>query len=109
VNVGVAVKGGDVEIGAVVFSGVGEENGVTLGGKPVGVASGVVEGRSSVGITTSLVTDAKRGMSVKRGVRIVMVESMGGRVGIAPQEDSSTVVNRSISNFRIDFIIVSLL
>jgi len=39
----------------------------------------------------------------------VMVESMGGRVGIAPQEESSTVMNSSTRSFRIDFIIVSLI
>lgn len=113
-EVAVAV-GVDVEIGAAVFSGVWEAVlvtvafGVSLGGTRVEVASGVAEGGSPTRITTSLVTDARKGKSVKRGVRIVMVESMGGRVGIAPQEESSTVMNSSTRSFRIDFIIVSLI
>jgi len=105
--------GVEVEIGVGVFSGVGDTemvisaSGVSLGGTLVGVA----EGRSSTGSTISLVAvaGARRGTSVKIGVRIVMVESMGGKVGIAPQEDSSTVMNRSIRSFRIDFIIISFL
>jgi hypothetical protein len=119
VPVGVAV-----EIGSCVFSGVGDaesvavgsgvslgtcvKNNVTVGGTSVGAASGVTEGRSAPGVPTSLVT-TRRGISVIMGVPIVMVESMGGKVGIAPHEDSSTVMNRSIRSFRIDFIIFSLL
>ena len=75
----------------------------------VGVGSGVSveEGRSvcvgasvedpSVGIKFTFVLVTCGGLSVKLGVRIAMVASSGGRVGIAPQEDNNpTKINKMI-------------
>jgi len=74
----------------------------------VASARGVSAGNSSVAITTALVEVDMRGIIVIAGVRIVMVESMGGKVGIAPQDDSTTVKNTRIISFGIDFISYSL-
>jgi hypothetical protein len=48
------------------------------------------------------------GITVIAGVRMVMVESMGGKVGIAPQDDRSTVKNPRTRSVDIDFISLSL-
>jgi hypothetical protein len=47
------------------------------------------------------------GPPVKRGVRTVTVESRGGRVGIAPQEDSKSEP-RSASRIKLARFIISL-
>ena len=74
----------------------------------VASARGVSEGNSSVAFTTTLVEVDRRGITVIAGVRMVMVESMGGKVGIAPQDDSIKVKNTRIISFGIDFISFSL-
>ena len=69
---------------------------------------GVSEGSSLVACTTTIVEVDMWGITVIGGVRMVMVESMGGKVGIAPQDDSTTVKNTRIRSFVIDFISFSL-
>ena len=119
---GVAVKigcGADVTVavsdaagrGVKVFSGVGEAGrsvDVGLGGIIVAVSVASTGGDSSVVIDTLGVAETSRGIVVNCGVRIVTVESKGGNVGIAPQDEKSKAVMRSKRSFGIDFIIYSL-
>ena len=76
----------------VGFTSVGEGKTVSLEGRlpAVGVAAGVF-GSSVIPKPTSVLV-ARGAIAVIFGVRIITVESRGGKVGIAPQEDNITVI-----------------
>ena len=74
----------------------------------VATARGVIDGSSSVSFNTTLVEVDRSGITVNAGVRMVMVESIGGKVGIAPQDDSTKEKNTRIISIGIDFISFSL-
>jgi hypothetical protein len=100
-----------VGIGVKVFPGVGEAGrsvDVGLGGIFVAVSVASTGGDSSVVIESLGVAETSSGIVVNCGVRIVTVESKGGKVGIAPQDEKSKAVMRSKRSFGIDFIIYSL-
>ncbi len=59
-------------------------------------------------LNTLGVAETSGGTGVTRGVRIVTVESKGGKVGIAPQDENSKAIMRTKRSFGIDFIIYSL-
>lgn len=106
VAVGVEVGVGVLEYPGFGVSVIGVFVDVTV--ELVASARGVIDGSSSVAFTTTLVEVDRSGITVNAGVRMVMVESMGGKVGIAPQDDSTKVKNTRIRNFGIDFISFSL-